>query len=464
MEMKISTYIALLAVIPTLASCSQEMPGGSGLSADGERIFFRSYLPGISLSRAGVTSDEDLTECQVTCLNPNDTTLIDSESGKMKPYFSDMRFEKDDEGRFLALESDTSVWPAAKNRLHFFAYHPSAERMQTDIDNERFNLVNRSTASNGESEIDYRMENFRVAPNIKDHVDFIAAYSDGTQQEEGSTGVKLNFRHRLARIELMAWSESIRYGMEIAGVRIGNAITEGDFNFSSLISGEPGEWLNTEGHQSVVEHIFGEGESIVYLSRDPESHTDKEHAASIMGRAGAAMVIPMTERIEAWGGLDDPGMDTEQYSTDKLYFSVLLRVKNWADEVVYPYPDDQYEIPTVSLAVGKEGNVIRRVYKFGGEYYTTSQHLEDEQLEEFKYTPSDTEEIRDYCWASLPVAAKWEAGKIYTYKLNYTNGIGWHDPSYPIPGNPIIDDRVGVNVEVSDWKEGSQTNVTVPRK
>ncbi|MDE5996984.1 MAG: fimbrillin family protein [Muribaculaceae bacterium] len=458
--MKISIYTVFLAVVLTLASCSQEGPSGSCLTADGERIFFRSYLPGISQTRTPVISNDNLTECQVTCLNPNDTSLINSDSGKMKPYFSDMRFEKDYEGRFVAQQSDTSMWPATRDRLHFFAYYPSAETMQTYIDSEKFKLVNRSKISDDETVIDYRLESFRVARNIVDHVDFIAAYSDGTQQDNGSTGIDLNFRHHLARIELKAWSESIRYGIEIAGVRIGNAITEADFNFSTLSSVDGGEWLNTEGHQSVVEHIFGEGENIVTLNRNPESQTDKDHAASIMGKARHAMVIPMKERIEAWGGLEDPGLaDTEQYSTDKLYFSVLLRVKNWADEVVYPYPDDQYEIPTVSLVVGKEGNVIRRVYKKGDGYY-----IEDEENDDLKYNPTETEEIIDFCWASLPVAAKWEAGKIYTYKLNYTNGIGWHDPSYPVPGHPIIDERVAVNVEVSDWKEGTNTDVKVPRK
>ena len=459
MEMKISRYTALLTVLLMLASCSQEGPAGSSLTADGERIFFRSYLPGITQTRGGVLSNDNLTECRVTCLNPDDTDHIDPGSGKITPYFSNMRFEKNEEGLFVALDSDTSVWPAARKKLHFFAYQPSPEEMRDRIDKEKFKLANYSKTTDKENVIDYRLEKFRVAQEIADHVDLIAAYSDGTQVDNGRTGIELNFRHHLTRIELTAWSESTRYGIEIAGVRIGNAITEGDFNFSSLTYGETGEWLNTAGHQSVVEHIFGEGESIVYLSRNPESHTDKEHATSIMGAAGPAIVIPMSERIEAWGGLEDPGIGTDTYKTDKLYFSALLRVKNWADEVVYPYRDNKYDIPQVYLAVRNDGKVTARVYKFDGDYYTVNN-----KSEEFKYTPSDMEEVRGYCWAALPVAAKWEPGKIYTYKLNYTNGIGWHDPSYPAPGEPIIDDRVIVSVEVTDWKDGSQTDVTVPRK
>lgn len=464
MEMKISTYTAILAVFLTLASCTQDVPDDSRPTAKGEWIFFRSHLPGIAQTRAAVTSNDNLMECRATCINPDDPELIDSNSGNMKPYFSDMRFEKDDEGHFVAMESDSSIWPRTNDRLHFFAYNPSAEAMRENFDETKFNLANYSNAKDKASTIDYRLERFQVANEIADQVDFIAAYSDGTQLANGSTGIELNFRHWLARIELMAWSESIRYGIEIAGVRIGNALTEGDFSFSSLMSSPEltGAWSNTAGHQPGVQHIFGEGERIVELSRTPGSHTDKEHAASIMGASGSAMVIPMAKRIEAWGGLKDPGTGTDSYLTDKLYFSILLRVKNWADEVVYPYQYGQYDIPAIYLAVDNDGTICRRVYRIDGEYYTT-----EEKSDESRYEETETEEIRDYCWAAIPFAAKWEPGKIYTYKLNYTDGIGWHDPSYPSPGQPIIDDRIVINVEVSDWKDGTKpevNDVTVPRK
>lgn len=461
MEIKISKYAALLAGLLTLASCAQEGPEAPGPKEMGNRIFFRSHLPGVTQTRAEVISNDNLSECRVTCIIPEDTVLIDPESGKMTPYFRDMRFEKDDEGRFVALESDTSMWPKTKNILHFFAYHPSVEEMRKAINVKKFNLANYSRSTDSNTIIDYRLENFQVAAEIADQVDFIAAYSDGTQQANGSTGIELNFGHRLARIELMAWSKNIRYDIEIAGVRIGNAITQGDFNFSSLISStdRAGDWLNTVGHQSVVEHIFGEGETIVHLSNKAESHTDKAHSASIMGTAGPAMVIPMADRIEAWGGKDDVDSDTDSYSTDKLYFSVLLRVKNVADEVVYPYPRNSVNIPVTYLAVGNDGTVIRRLYKFDGEYYTSPEKQEDHI-----YVGNDTEEIRGFCWAALPVAAKWDPGKIYSYKLNYTNGIGLHDPHDPIPGEPIFSDNVTIDVTVADWKEGESNNVTVPRK
>ncbi|MDE6341348.1 MAG: fimbrillin family protein [Muribaculaceae bacterium] len=458
--MKISIYSAIAALL-TLTSCVQESPEVAGFPEKGNRIFFRSYLPSVDQTRGAAMSNDNLTECRVSCINPYDPELIETGSNKIRPYFSDIRFFKNAEGRFVAQESDSCFWPSTTGNLHFFAYYPSVESMRQaqETGTGSFKLVNNSIMEEDIPVIDYRLTNFTVAPDIADQVDFIAACSEGTQQSNGDSGMVLDFHHQMARIDLLAWSGNIRYNLEIAGVRIGNALTEGEFNFSSIASSPAGtgEWLNTK--QSIIQHIFTEGESIVYLSKTGGSHDSQEAATSITGTAGGAMVIPMTERIEAWEGLDDPDIGMEGYRTDKLYISVLIRVRNMADEVVYPYPDDQYNIPAVYLSVGNDGKVIRRVYKIDGEYYTS-----DVNSEEFKYEPGDSEEIRGFCWAALPVAAKWEAGKIYTYRLNYTNGIGWHDPEDPHPGEPIINDRVIVNVEVSDWKDGGSTDMTVPRK
>ncbi|MDE6542732.1 MAG: hypothetical protein K2K76_02075, partial [Muribaculaceae bacterium] len=57
----------------------------------------------------------------------------------------------------------------------------------------------------------------------------------------------------------------------------------------------------------------------------------------------------------------------------------------------------------------------------------------------------------------------------YTYTLDYTSGVGLHDPGVtgsviPKAGDPIISDRVGVTVTVKNWQGGTNTThtVTVP--
>ncbi|MDE6548575.1 MAG: fimbrillin family protein [Muribaculaceae bacterium] len=458
--MKISIYAAM-AVLLTLSSCSQEGPSGARISGDGNRIYFRSYLPTVSQTRAEVISQETLTECRVTSINPDDNNH--PATGEMTPYFSDISFQKDGEGNFLPEDEESCMWPDTRSRLHFFAYYPSAEKMQENINEGKFNLANHSEKTeDGTHLLDYRLEKFQVAPDIADHVDFIAAYANGTGKENGESGIQLDFSHRLARIEIGVWGDNDKYDFEIAGVRIGNALTEGDFCFSSLMSAEhAGEWLATS--QSAVEHIYTEGESTVLLSKDSGNHTSKENAASIMGDYGTAMVIPMAEKIEAWEGKDDPDIDNPQYSTNKLYFSVLLRVTNRKDgTVVYPYPNDLDSIPTVYLTVGEDGKVSKRVYLIDDEYYTANQ--KDDEL---KFTETETEKVHAFCWASIPVGAKWEAGKIYTYKLNYSYGIGWHDPYGPIPGEPIIErGMIPFEVEVENWlpAEDYHPNLDVPKR
>lgn len=463
MEIKKSTYASILAGLLALSSCSHEGPAATGLTGDGNSIYFRSYLPTVTQTRAGVITKENLKECRVTSFNPNDRKPIDSETGEMTPYFSDIRFEKDGEGRFLPQGEESCIWPDLRSRLHFFAYYPAVETMQETIDDGQFNLVNYSEkAEDGSHVLDYRLERFQVAPDIADQVDFITAYANGTGHDNGENGIELDFTHQLARIELAAWGASDKYDFEIAGVRVGNALTEGDFCFASLIStaGGSASWLKTE--QGLVEHIFSSGESIVLISKDG-FHSTAENASSIMGNSGPAMVIPMADKIEAWEGKGDSKTGEASYSTDKLYISVLLRVTNRGEEtVVYPYPNDSDNIPVVYLAIGGDGMVIRKVYLIDGNYYTS-----DVKNDDLRYSPGENEEVHGYCWAALPVGAKWEAGKIYSYKLNYTTGIGWQDPSDPNPGEPIIErGKVPFEVNVKEWvaAEDHNPNLDVPKR
>lgn len=463
MKMKKSIYTALVVLL-TLPSCVQEDPVNNNLSEEGTRIYFRSYLPTVTQSRAGVITKENLAECRVTSFNPDDKKLIDPETGKMTPYFRDIRFIKDDEGRFITDDETAGLWPDSRSTLHFLAYYPSVETMRETVDDKKFILTNYSTSEGGGAVLDYRLEKFIVAPDIADQVDFVTAYSVGSQQENGEAGIELNFSHQLARIDISAWGASEKYDFEIAGVRIGNPLTQGDFCFSYLSSptGLRAAWLNTEGYKKPVEHIFTTGEATVFLSKWTDSHASADNAVSLMGNAGPAMVIPMLEKIGAWEGKGDPLTDILPYSTDKLYFSVLLRVTDREGETVYPYPNDRDNIPVVYLAIGNDRSVIRRVYKIDGEYYTSG-----EKSNEFKYLLGKTEKIRGFCWAALPVGAKWEAGKIYEYKLNYSTGIGWQDPADPNPGEPIIErGMVPFEVNVEDWvaADDHDPNLDVPKR
>ncbi len=462
MDKKTLIYLALGSAL-AFSSCTQEGPEPAELRGDSNRIYFRSYLPAVDLSRAGVISERNFTTCQVTCFNPDDNGYVDPATDSITPYFRDIRFDRADDGRFLSSDEDDCRWPDAAHTLHFFAYYPAVDNMRAVSGEEFFTLANASKRTGGTYIFDYKLKKFRVASDIADQADFVTAYTTGTLDKDAEQGIKLDFTHQLARIELSAWSGSEKYDFEIAGVRIGNPLVEGDFDFTSLIPGadRPSPWLNS-GKKAPVDHIFAPGESVVVLSHKSGSHSTEDTPASIMGTAGPAMVLPMTDRIEAWEGKNDPDISKESYSTDKMYFSVLLRVKNAAGNVAYPYPNDRDGMKVIYLAVDSEGKVARRLYKIDGEYYTS-----DEKKTEFLYTPEGTEEVHSFGWAALPLAAKWEAGKKYTYKLNYTDGIGWHDPSDPKPGEPIIERaNVPFAVNVADWADADDydPNLDVPKR
>lgn len=55
-------------------------------------------------------------------------------------------------------------------------------------------------------------------------------------------------------------------------------------------------------------------------------------------------------------------------------------------------------------------------------------------------------------WAAVPIDTEWEAGKKYTYILNFGKGAGWVAPDEPVkPEDPIFGNPITFTVEVSDW-------------
>lgn len=453
-------YIALVALL-LFPSCSQEEPSKGEDRSEDMRIYFRSYLPSVTQSRANVIDGSDFNTCQVTGFNPDDPERLDAPSGIVKTLFSNITFEKDDSEKFYAKDSESCVWPDAESLLHFFAYYPSDSVMKVHGGDGTFNLVNRSKMDGDAFNIDYKFEKFWISSDISKQVDFITAYKSAKLAESVDDGLILDFKHQLARVELEAWGANEKYNFEIAGVKLGNAVTKATFDFSSIIKesvDRTSPWISEENPREAVSYIFSEGDKVVKLNRDAGLHTSDNDAVSIMGKGGAAMVIPDPSRIEAWEGKSHSHID-------KMYFSVLLRVKNLDDEIVYPYPNDKDGMNVIYFAVNttnEEDEIIWRLYKIDGEFYTTP-----EKSDESRFVESDNEKAHGFGWAALPVPSNWEAGKIYTYKLDYSKGIGWHDPVDPNPGEPIIErGKIPFGIEIDDWlpADNFSSGIDVPKR
>lgn len=162
---------------------------------------------------------------------------------------------------------------------------------------------------------------------------------------------------------------------------------------------------------------------------------------------------------QKWEGRKDPKIEQTPYTTTKSYFSVLLRVshKKYGSKIVYPYPIYDKPMRVIYLAVKANNEIICQVYpdSEGRRFYT------DEARTQLYTLPAGCE-IKDFGWAAIPVEVKWEPGKLYIYKLNYSNGIGLHDPADPDPGTPIVEKNtlgVSLDVIVADW--GDYTDETI---
>ena len=470
------TFFALGALV-FVSSCSEEETNPGVYEWEEGQIYFKTSLSDITSSRANDMTLERLESFQVTCFNTGD--IKKDALGFVSPYFEDATFIRSVSSSAgpVYISSPTEEprnWPQNNGQLKFFAFSPSRTVMAADnkaVENQTgvsfFNLINTTTDISTLDGIGYSLSQIRVNPDISKQFDFVTADASGQRWKDFNNSIDLAFRHQMAQVELRAWGASESYDFEIAGVRIGNPVVEGTFVFSGATSTD-NQWLSEENPvKDAVEYLYGN----LQISHDNSSTCDKiyninhaehntpDNAGSIMGLGGCALVIPTVS--SKWAGLDDPNISSVPYSTDKMYFSVLMRVSDSASgEQLYPYNGNVYGMTVVHYAVDKSGNILTRLYPGvnKGEFYSDVALIHP-------YIAGEGVTVKEFGWAAVPVDADWKPGKRYVYTLNYTEGIGVHDPKDPKPGKPIIGKAsILWGVNVADWENGSKTDISVPKK
>lgn len=287
--------------------------------------------------------------------------------------------------------------------------------------------------------------------NIADQYDFVTAYASANRK----VGiVSLDFKHQFAMVELTATGGNPYYNVEIAGVCIGNPVVEADFNLGeaahapATVTGaaQAGNWnLPDQLNRRKVRYIFGTNDKIVKVDENTAAKT-------LMGKGGNAMVIPA--HTDKWDPANDPAINQPKYKTDKMYFSVLVRVIRRADgKQMFPYSSasERDGMRSEWFAIDASGN-IKAHKDSDGKYYDAEQK---------EYTPADGEEF-EFCWASIPVETDWKAGMKYVYQLQYASGIGVRDPEDPHPGDPILGEEIKFSVTLSPWGDAGTEPIDVP--
>ncbi len=453
------TYL-IIGLALALSACSHDdMPDLT--DGDDNRIVFRTSLQEI-ISRAEVTTEKNLHYFYVTAFDMDDHSKV-LPSGYINTLFANQKVETVI-GREI-FTSPNCVWPDPGkeiDRVSFFAFSPGLEK------SEGATLINHFTPEG----FGYKLTGFRVASDIADQVDFVTAYTTGTMADNLFSGVMLPFAHQLSRIEVKAYGTHKSCDIEIAGVRIGGTGVENTFNFKTIEGG--GEWAENPT-RGIVEYIYRKGDKIVVCGNN--HHIDKESAVSIMGAKhtdsndpdgyeNCAMLIP--GNYTEWDYANDRCNGSNQ-----MYISVLIRVTDATltagidpvEKQRYPYKDltqgaDSYDIPKEYFAVNKTNGVVSaHIYKNENGYFSDSKCTDPYKLE-------SSDEIKEFGWAALPITGTWAPGKIYTYTLDYTVGVGLHDPSVtttaPAAGDAIISDKVGISYDVTEWKAGGGSSLEVP--
>ncbi len=371
-------------------------------------------------------------------------------NGILKPHFQGRTVSRQADGVF---RSDECRWPGNEYKtryLKFFAFHPSqAEMMKcAGVGAECFSFSNATVKNSSGVDYDYPLTKFRVAPDISRQVDFVTAIGEGDKTDNLYSGVKLEFEHQLCGVEIGVWGASSLYDVEIAGVRIGGTIVEADFNLSTEIinpvddDNTVGSWLITDsslyGH---VDYVFAEGDKVIGINAN--EHNSKDRYASIMGKGGKAMVIPF--KNDKWDYVND-----RENHDNGMYFSALIRMtqREGDHHRTFPCADPASQDYLVYLSVRKsDGTVMKRLDKNGNVHGTNA-----------KYTIPSTEELRHAGSASGPANVEWKAGYTYSYILDYTKGVGVHDPVDSNPAIAIIDWVEGIEVVTpgteSQWGDG----------
>lgn len=453
------TYMAV-AIILAASACSEDTIHSGNLNeSDGRSIILQVGIPDIAQSRGQeYSSASSFDSIMVSSFYPEDITST-------SPYFQNEKFRKRSAGNYTPARVINCLWPNQDGTLKFFAFYPPVDRMKdlcrddiqdlppkttqgeddnnfpdkTDKMDPYFVFDNTTTLGGSQLAIGYSIGKFRVSRDISKQSDFMAAYGSGVIPKINETAptVNLPFDHKLSRIKVQAVAGTdSEYSFEIAGIRIGNPVVEGNYIFAdSSDASKTDTWNLSQAKKGSVQYTFTQREPVISLTSTEQS---------IMGNGGNAMVIPA--EIGKWVRPADPKNVEQPYTTDKMYFSVLLRAVKEDGEIAYPYPDgSRYPGMKVTyLAVDKDNRIIAEVDK--------------------DYIAKEGETVKEFGWAAVPAGVKWEAGKSYLYTLDYSKGIGYHDPEDPEPGTPIVEEsgEVTFTVALTPWEDGEDTSVDLP--
>lgn len=273
--MKKQLFLTALAAF-AMVSCSEENVLDTN---KGNAINFRAAMG----TRASEMTTGRMSQIYVTALTERDENL-----------FSDLLFSKESSTSFF-ISNPAYHWPRDGSNLTFYAYSPSKNDLGGTL------TINSTTQ---------KLTDFSPATDITDQKDFVTIKTTGNKTNE-TTGVQLQFEHRLVQIEVKAKNANEGYVYKVKGVRIGKPVSKGTFDFDAATWELKSEKTNYEVTYDEEKTLNGTSVSIMKTSGDN------------------AMLIP--QQLTAWDAATD-----KTNAAERAYLAVKVQITTAAGARVYP--------------------------------------------------------------------------------------------------------------------------------
>ena len=205
--------------------------------------------------------------------------------------------------------------------------------------------------------------------SVERMTDVVIAYGEGTKAANESTGVQLTFKHAMAQVEIMAKNDNPNREIAVLGVQL-----VGVSEYAVINLPERGGDYSWDNDESVGENFddLGNANTAVHLNSIPRR---------IMPSPAGNNFMMFPQQLTAC----DYGVDKNGYLIE---------------------PDGTFN--------GAYIGVMMQVTENGVPLYPTADQM--------------AADPHAYIIGTVPINTLWEAGKKYTYVLDFTNGIGLHPP------------------------------------
>lgn len=312
---------------------------------------------------------------RATTTKATETTTLNFESFTCTALTSDgfYHFENEEFERTGSYYNSATeyFWPSDGSALSFYAWAPESDRTGGTLT---------ITSS------DKKLTGFTVNPNISDQIDFISAKAVGNGNDNAS-GMELNFNHNLSQIEVKSRSANTGYIYKIKGIRFGNILSSGDFDF------ETGTWSNLQTLSS-------------YTVEYSTPKTIDELSTSLMKTNGDnAMFIP--QDLTPWDPENDP-----TNTAKGAYIAILARITTNTNAIIYPLVGeyDWIAVPLGDANIGNWESGLRYIYTLD-----------------------------------------WSTGGGYVYPEKPAYGDGYTGVDIFVAGKKIMTSAIVLGLEVSGW-------------